>query len=89
MLKLNIWASPLCFVYAPQARRSLWNHLPRCYHLVHQLPLTSGWGSHVPSKVLGRAGKSRDFGAPLLATLCLPPASTSRAALQPPLVQRV
>lgn len=61
MLKLNIWASPPCFVYTPQARRSLWSHLPRCYHLVHQPSLTSGWGSHVPSNVLGRAGKSWDF----------------------------
>lgn len=89
MLKLNIWASPLCFVYAPQVRRSLWSHLLRCYHLVHQPPLTSGRGSHIPSNVLGRAGKSRDFRAPLLATLCLPPASTSQASLQLPLVQRV
>ena len=89
MLKLNIWASPLCFVYTPQAPCSLWSHLPRCYHLIHQPPLTSVPGSHIPSSVLGRAGKSRDFGAPLMVILCLPPASTSQAALQLPLVQRV
>lgn len=60
MLKLNIWASPLCFVCVPQAWCSLWNHLLRSYHLVHQLPLTSGRGSHIPSKMLGRAGKSHN-----------------------------
>ena len=87
MLKLNIWASPLCFVYATQMRHRLWSHLLRCYHLVHQLPLTSGQGSH--SSVLGRAGESRDFGALLLATLCLPSASISQTALQTPLVRRV
>lgn len=87
MLKLNIWASPLCFVYTPQVRCRLWSHLPRCYHLVHQPPFTSGRGSHIPFSMLGRAGKIQDFGALLLATLCLPPASTSQAALQLPLVQ--
>lgn len=89
MLKLNIWASPLCFAYAPQAQCSLWSHLLRCYHLIHQPPLTSGQGSHITSNVLGRAGKSRDFRARLLVMLCLLPASTSQTALQLPLVQRV
>lgn len=83
MLKLNIWASPLCFVCVPQAWCSLWNHLLRSYHLVHQPPLTSGRGSHIPSNVLGRAGKSHDCRTSLLVTLSLPllhPTGCSAAA---------
>lgn len=86
MLTLNIWASPLCFVYAPQRRCSLWSHLQRFYHLIHQPPLTSARGSLIPSSVQGRAGKGQDFGGLLLVTRCLPPAPTSQAALQLPLL---
>lgn len=75
MLKLNIWASPLCFVFVPQAWCSLWNHLLRSYHLVHQPPLTSGRGSAFPLMCWEGLGK---------VTIAEPPCWPHQPAPAPP-----
>lgn len=65
-----------------KAQSSLWSYLLRCYHLIHQPPLTSAQGFYISSSVLERAGKSQDFRALLLVTLCLLPAPTLLPVLQ-------